>query len=52
MPARTGFVPAGAHEVAASPADGPRYLFPVGTTFFMPLPVAAPLDDLFHGVYD
>ena len=47
-----GFIPAGAHEVAASPADGPRYLFPVGTTFFMPLPVAAPLDDLFHGVYD
>ncbi len=46
------FVPEGPHEVVASLADGPRYLLPVGTTFVMPLPVTAPVDDLFHGVYD
>jgi hypothetical protein len=47
-----GFVPAGPHEVVALLADGPSYLLPVGTTFFMPLPVTSPLDDLFQGVYD
>ncbi|MFI5120035.1 MAG: hypothetical protein ACHQM4_06450 [Thermoanaerobaculia bacterium] len=47
-----GFVPEGPHEIVVSYADGPRYLLPVGTTFVTPLPVTAPFDDLFHGVYD
>jgi hypothetical protein len=47
-----GFIPAGRHEVAAPRADGPRYLLPADTPFVVPLPVTAPLDDLFGGVYD
>ena len=47
-----GFVPEGSHEVVASLADGPRLLFPVGTTFVTPLPVTTPVDHLFLGVYD
>lgn len=47
-----GFVPSGRHEVVTPLSGGPRYLLPVGTTFAMPLPVTAPLDDLFGGVYD
>ena len=45
-------IPEGLHEVAVPNAEGPRYLLPVGTTFFRTLPVTEPSDDLFQGVYD
>jgi hypothetical protein len=50
--AADGFIPEGLHEVIVSGSDGPRYLLPAGTVFAMPLPVTAPLDNLFLGIYD
>lgn len=47
-----GFVADGPHEVVVAAGDWPRYLLPVGTKFITSLPVTAPLDDLFRGVYD